>query len=189
MGFFDTAFWQSLVTTLLGVAGGGYVAFWVEGLKVEAKQREKQREILRLLRGALDRDQITINKIRSHLDKSENPSQRVYADHYVHALHSGGLDVFKHPKIWGQVANIPPALDHLNRRLEDLAGIAREVLTSPPKEDARKQLLRVNEAYLRDQVHLVVDFVQRFFDDLQTSLAGYRLAGKAIEDAEASRGD
>lgn len=194
MSFFGVPFWQSLVTTVVGVFAGAHLALWTERRRSERGRVQKGREVLRLVRGAIQRDRVVLTRIREIVDDGHAPSQRLFPGHYSQALYAGGLDVFRDPKLWGRLANIPPMLDHVNRRLCDVSTIELQQITDGIGKPAVRKLLEGNKTYIMKELQTVLEKTANALDDLESDLAERRVGlpsesedNKAIQTDGASR--
>ena len=182
MSFFDIPLWQELVTTGLGVFGGAWAAILTEGARSKRQRMLKARETLRLLRSAIQRDRLVIERMLELVDEGHSPSQRVFPSHYTQALHTGGLDVFRDPRLWGLITNVPPMLDHLNRRADDLSALALQGITAGTGKTAVRDLIKANEGFIRDELKRVLRMVLSTFGEIEAMLVKRRIPEPVRDD-------
>lgn len=185
MPLLGIAFWQALVATLLGVFLAEFLALRARRHYDAKDLRTKKREVVRLLRSAIERDKIILQRMRDILKEAGPPSQRVFPSHYAQALYLGGVQVFWNSTVWGHLANIPPMLDHVNRRADDLGELAILNLRLQgvgPSGASALALVKANEKFVREELLTVSGKADAELDRLLESLNRSR-AGDDTGDA------
>lgn len=118
--FFELSFWQgfvgNLLATIIGVAIGIPVAFWVNRRLEANTEKEKKKKILDILSSELNQTVVDIISLEYSLGENENivPLAFTMSDEVWRALSDGGeLQWIKDPELLLQLASVYAKIKYL----------------------------------------------------------------------------